>query len=350
MQTKQYATLNTIRFFCFLIVFLMHCNVLTGVISIDTILLKAYPRFHLGVAYFFMLSAFLLTNLALKEIAIKKFSFKNFFIRRGLRIYPLYFLFIFLIYSLLPIITSALHISSFKNLPNIWYYLTFTNNYKTEGAPFMLDFLWSIAVEEQFYIIFGTLVLLLQKRIIIIPLLLLTIYFIFKFSFSAYTPTHLINNFPYFSFGIFGALFWQKNKTTLLQFLNKKSKIILPLLFLATIYFSFYAFYLYEYNFYNTYVEPFVISILFVSTLLVAIVSENKKNIILNFLGKITYGLYVWHGFVLTICYKVLEAYLPKDNPLNLLFIINFSATLLIATISYHFYEKYFLQLKNKFR
>jgi peptidoglycan/LPS O-acetylase OafA/YrhL len=90
-ENNEFKGLNVIRFFCFLIVFLMHCNVLTGNIYIDTILLKAYPRFHIGVSFFFILSAFLLTNLALQEISNKKFSFKNFFIRRGLRIYPLYF-------------------------------------------------------------------------------------------------------------------------------------------------------------------------------------------------------------------------------------------------------------------
>ncbi len=42
---KHYTSLNILRFFCFLIVFLMHCNALTGNTTIDEILLKAYPRF-----------------------------------------------------------------------------------------------------------------------------------------------------------------------------------------------------------------------------------------------------------------------------------------------------------------
>ncbi len=238
-------------------------------------------------------------------------------------------------------------------MPNIWNNITFTNNFKKVGAPFMLDFLWSISVEEQFYIIFGLFCFVLQKQIIWFPVVLLTIYAIFKLFFNNTNPIHLINNFPYFAAGIYGAILWQKYKVILQNFFNNKPKITIAFLFLLTCYFAFYATFLYQFAFYNIVIEPFLLSILFTITVVAAATINNNYStfvIPFSYLGKITYGLYIWHGFVLTICYKVLEKYLPENNPLNILFFINFSVNLLIGINSYKIIEKPFLLLKTKFK
>ena len=79
MNSSQIQGLNSLRFFAFLSVFTLHTT-------------TWFTYGGLGVDFFFILSSFLLTYLALNEIETTgRFSRKNFFIRRALRIYPLYF-------------------------------------------------------------------------------------------------------------------------------------------------------------------------------------------------------------------------------------------------------------------
>jgi peptidoglycan/LPS O-acetylase OafA/YrhL len=116
-----------------------------------------------GVDLFFALSAFLITSLLLKEKQeTGGISLKYFYLRRILRIWPLYFLVI-----ALGIVLS--HTMAKQNLP--WYYvagyLLFVGNWvhAVFGRPESIAFpLWTVSIEEQFYLIWPAMVKVLDRR------------------------------------------------------------------------------------------------------------------------------------------------------------------------------------------
>ncbi len=123
-----------------------------------------FPISYLGVCMFFVLSGFLITRILLqaKEKDEKfarghGFSLKQFYIRRTIRIFPVYYLTIFILYLL--------------NEPPIrekiaWYLTYSTNIYVALKHTWLgsSDHLWSLAVEEQFYLFFPFVVLFIPLR------------------------------------------------------------------------------------------------------------------------------------------------------------------------------------------
>jgi peptidoglycan/LPS O-acetylase OafA/YrhL len=110
----------------------------------------------IGVDLFFVLSGFLISGLLFNEYKTRSsISFKRFFIRRGLKIYPAFYLFLFL--------TGALYYLLFRSLSSRTQYLAevfFVQNY-WHGV---WDHTWSLGVEEHFYILLPTVLLLLVRR------------------------------------------------------------------------------------------------------------------------------------------------------------------------------------------
>jgi peptidoglycan/LPS O-acetylase OafA/YrhL len=116
-----------------------------------------------GVQLFFVLSGFLITGILL-DTKDKPHYFKNFYIRRSLRIFPIYYLLIFAlcIYGLAR---------GFYIKPDLLpYYLTYTQNYIIGQLNFLTDYwgainhTWSLAIEEQFYLIWPLLIFVLPRR------------------------------------------------------------------------------------------------------------------------------------------------------------------------------------------
>ncbi len=101
----------------------------------------------LGVRVFFVISGFLITSLLLNERAQSgSISLRLFYIRRMLRILPAFFLFVGCV--------ALLNVFGVAPVPNgLWVYvLTYTVNYSPIGA-WVLGHLWSLSVEEQFYLL-----------------------------------------------------------------------------------------------------------------------------------------------------------------------------------------------------
>lgn len=101
----------------------------------------------LGVQIFFVISGFLITTLLLRERALTgAISVPRFYARRALRILPVFYGFV--------LVVVALQMSHGISLPpgNLWYVLTYTANYAPAGC-WWTGHLWSLAVEEQFYLI-----------------------------------------------------------------------------------------------------------------------------------------------------------------------------------------------------
>jgi peptidoglycan/LPS O-acetylase OafA/YrhL len=122
-----------------------------------------------GVDLFFVLSGFLITGILLDAKGGRHY-FRNFYARRVLRIFPIYYLTIavVLLLSLLPVVARHFPDATEFSRVQPWYW-TYTTNYLVAlhgwaAAPMRSTHLWSLAVEEQFYLIWPALVLLVDRR------------------------------------------------------------------------------------------------------------------------------------------------------------------------------------------
>jgi len=141
--------------------------------SRPNLLQTCFPFFfdgNLGVRFFFVISGFIITYLLVQEHDLNGMvSLKNFYIRRALRILPVYFAYLIVI-GLLQIFTN-LHQAAITWVGD----LTFTTNFLPRG---IISFhLWSLAVEEQFYLlwppIFGWLI---KREKYLLPVLALPVF------------------------------------------------------------------------------------------------------------------------------------------------------------------------------
>ncbi len=113
---------------------------------------------HLGVVVFFVISGFLITRLLLAEHAKKgRVSLRLFYARRALRLFPAAFVFIFCVYLMWQAGVIQMRASDF------WHAITYTTNY-LPGRSWELGHLWSLSVEEQFYLLWPCAFLLLGPR------------------------------------------------------------------------------------------------------------------------------------------------------------------------------------------
>ncbi|MBB3235691.1 acyltransferase family protein [Phyllobacterium endophyticum] len=117
---------------------------------------------HVGVRLFFVLSGFLITRLLLDARAAAEFqpatALKSFYIRRSLRIFPPYFAMLALVWlasleeSRRVLAWHALYLSNF------WY------AFRDEWSPWVLVHTWSLSIEEQFYLVWPLVILLAPRR------------------------------------------------------------------------------------------------------------------------------------------------------------------------------------------
>ncbi|HQW83839.1 MAG TPA: acyltransferase [Ferruginibacter sp.] len=319
-----------------------------------------YQNLVLSIDVFFILSAFLLTWLGINEYKAKgNFSFINYFIRRTLRIWPLYFLLMLFAFVLVPFASEYFHVP--VTLPPAYYYLFFISNFYLEGHVFFLRFLWTLSVEEQFYLLWGICLLLFQKKLATCVIVLSTISI-------GYTVYAIINNINHdfntltylfdFAVGIWAAKLMHSNNriTTFFKNISKKNNLVfyllLPLIFIL----NFCIFYFAPKTF-----APWLdllsryIFIIFTGLLIIEqMVNEKsllnlKTQRFLIYTGKISYGLYCFHGIVLTFGIIILQK-LDISVPIFLRGILFLVINYIVAAMSYQFIEKPFLKLKNKVR
>ncbi len=170
-----FPNLDGLRFFAFLLVFLQHgfgnARNLSG-IDPSSLILRPFIAGEAGVSFFFVLSGFLITYLILREISINgRVDIYAFYIRRALRIFPLYFLIVIwgtIVYSQLKTLFGFPGYVEFGN--PLLYFLFLGNfdviNINHNGIPGAMstNITWSVAIEEQFYLVWVTLFYGLKYR------------------------------------------------------------------------------------------------------------------------------------------------------------------------------------------
>lgn len=374
MQTKPNHTLyfpllDTTRFIAFIPVFLTHCFISSNSNLINSNWFVKVTHFLdvglLGLDYFFVLSSFLITRLIIEERQqFKSFSFKLFFVRRSLRIWPLYFLMVLIGYA-----CSAAGLLN-SPLPPLISFLSFTLNfYVAENGfnfLFFLVFLWSISVEEQFYIFWGIFLHFVSKindkffqnaiPIVAVFLILLSLYYRIthknddlKLYFHTFSVT------ANFGIGILLA-YWSAYSNWLIPVFKKMNRLSILLLLLVlvlsiasyTFVFTHTTAMLFE-RLYFSVLFALIIAVLCYSSYIPAVQSFFNK---FDYLGKISLGLYFYHGIVITVFSKLMMHYSIANNFWQVMLVnplIMLTLSIICASLSYNYFEKPILALKNKF-
>lgn len=382
-QPKVYFKgLNGLRFFAAFLVVMFHAELIRLKYSLFN--LNQFSIFNSGgiaVEFFFVLSGFLITYLLLTEFdSTGTVSIKHFYLRRILRIWPLYYLILIIGLLLLPIAIKVLGIEYTYHYPLGPAALLFTfflpNLVLTIWGSSFLAPLWSIGVEEQFYFIWAPLVKYFKKYAVSIFIVIIALRIAFYAYYARFDQTSESHyaialkfiatlKFEAMSIGGLGAwlLYYSREKVMQLKIFN----IGFQLLFFALIFIRLF--------FQNTLVhdtgwvgaiyrsvfDSSVYSVLITNSIflwLIINISCNPKTIIntdnkvFDFLGNISYGIYMYHSIVLFVVMIFMKNILRPLSPVAstlLLYIVAGGLTILTAYLSFRFIESKFLTLKKRF-
>lgn len=170
-----------------------------------------------GVDFFFVLSGFLITGIILDRKQHALYFLKHFYIRRVLRIVPSYALLVFVFWV---VVLIGVNNAAFNSETPWWRHITFTQNLWMAGherwGPGAISVTWSVAIEEQFYMVFPVLALLTPRRLLPGLLLCIAVFSCFfravafvEFS-SVYTMyVHTISRLDGLATGGLIAYFWR---------------------------------------------------------------------------------------------------------------------------------------------
>ena len=363
-KTKYFKELNSLRFIGFIGIFFGHVFFSNSPEIINSKLYATVFNYgkilgFISIDSFFVLSSFLITWKALEEIKFtNKFQFKNFLIRRSLRIWPLYFFIVFIGF-LLEYLKSHYFFESEK-LPSIWNFVLFILNYDIieNGYNFLffMVFMWSISVEEQFYILWAITIKWFNKYLFGISFLIIFISLFFRIYFindSLSLNFHTASALGNFGIGALTAILVFKHQ----YFLDKlKSLSRNKILFIYVTIFSFFILMpvLLENDFFIV-IQRVLFSIFFSFIILEQTYCENSivkvsRIKYFNFFGKISYGLYCYHGIMITVVLQLNKLFMESLIISLVLYpLLILVSTLLVSYVSYRFYESKFLKLKYKF-
>jgi len=371
---NYFPGLNALRFIAAYLVVMHHSETIRK--KYGLLNLQSFSLFRNGstaVSFFFVLSGFLITYLLLKEFQKKKdVSIKQFYMRRVLRIWPLYFLIVLIGGLLIPYAIRLLHIP--YEMPysfhQIWYYYVFFMPFivNLKFGHHLLEPLWSIGVEELFYLMWAPLVKILHKYLPIVLLLIIAIkeFLLYANLFSnqslLYGALQMLQ-FEAMAIGGLGAylVFHSKRKISSLFLFNTFFQIVFFLLLALRICAHSYALESFFASIYQyIFLTPIVSSLLLYSLFLWLIINISMNefslirmdNKISNFLGEISYGIYMYHMLVVFSIILVLKKYMVHLSLFSssiLFYLIVTTGVLIVSHLSKKWIEDQFLKLKAKF-
>ncbi len=365
-NTVYFKNLHALRFIAALIVLISHVGQFGSFLGIST---KFTPQINApaagetGVLLFFVLSGFLITYLLLTEK--NKYTTVNvlaFYKRRALRIWPLYFLVISLALFVLPFI-HFLQYQSY-NAEAVWQRLPLKILFYCLLVPnVVMDFIglvpyaahtWTIGAEEQFYFLWPLLVKK-NKNILLLCVTVLLLYIVLGFFITAYKHNskiliavyNLWVHFPVSCMAVGGIYAWLVFKDGALnnkikQFVfSKASQIVLLSTTILLV--------MLKINFKWCNRELYAVLLGYV----VCNFAANPKPLfnmeykILVYLGKISFGIYMFHPLAIACSYKICVTIHTADS--IVLYALSIGISLLLAMLSWHTLERYFIKQKIKY-
>lgn len=371
MKTEKsiyFSGVNGLRFLAALAVVITHIELIKRIYGYPNVWENPFLNNlgGFGVYFFFVLSGFLITYLLLAEKEKQgKINIKQFYIRRILRIWPLYYFIVFLGFFVLPNIKyieiDTLQVQFFDHFKaNLLMYLIILPNlaYSFFISVPHIGQSWSIGVEEQFYIFWPWVIskaknVLRALILIIIGFILLKVVVLvlgrFYFNASWYLPLQrfvAMSKFECMAIGGVGG-FMVFTGHPLLKLLYNKYVLNICLLLIPVLIFSPDKL---QDGIHIVYSCIFLVIILNVANNSVKINLENK---VMNYLGKISYGIYMYHFMIIPLILCYLINFLEMDEGGLMMNIILYTSTILItigiSSLSYEYFESRFIRMKSRF-
>ena len=352
------GALDGIRGLGVILVLFYHYGSSAGAFGLDNPILRLTGIGWSGVDLFFVLSGFLITGI-LFDSKGKKQYFKNFYARRTLRIFPLYYF-----AAIVIILIDMVWRHDLLGGANPIWVLLYVGNFQMaiEGGGSTLDHFWSLAIEEQFYLIWPLVVLSLSRKklmmvagamIVVSPIIRtlmvmnetpdLAVYVLTPARMDGLAMGALIALTVRGPRGIAPLVPWAW---------RLGSAAAAAFLFIVVM----------RRDFSNE--DPFILTIgislltiMYASLLILALTFRPLSAImelpVMRWFGKYSYGLYVWHPIVnMILLHSPLTERFGEMSPAKgvLLLIMAFMVSVLTALASYKFLESPLLRLKNRFQ
>lgn len=378
-----FANLDGLRFFSFFGVFAYHCyESLFGYIQesspgIYNAAGLLFGNGNLGVNFFFVLSGFLITYLLIKEREItSKINVGNFYVRRILRIWPLYYLCLLIGFVFFPLLNKYTG-GVVTEVANPWYYIFFLANFDMvhlwqDPAPHLpdaitLSVLWSVAVEEQFYLTWPLILKIIPYRRykFVFPAIML-----FSLVFRAFYmgceggehgedySVRYFHTFSVIGDMALGGLFayYCSYESKFKNFVINMNKGFIALIYIGAFLLS-----VFKSNIFPCGI-PVIFERLTIGCFYGMIILEQnyaKHSFfklgnfkLISKLGVYTYGLYCLHLIGIYLGLKMVGFMNLNMESFVVILIVIIAAlifSVFISLASYHFFEKWFLKLKDKF-
>ncbi len=305
-----------------------------------------------GVDIFFFISGYLLTYLlVIEKEKFGKVNVPKFYIRRGLRIWPLYF---FLV-AVAPLLVNWLG----EKQPNYWPTIALVNNFETihtQQWTYPFSHFWSICIEEHFYLIWPLIVAFVPfKKLPVAILGLIGFSWLYKISTYLFLDSnwyqlylHTFSRMDVILLGGLLAVFYIKKPFEFKLHWSIVVIISVVLIFLL----SFDDMSNYE-NMLNGVTRKFVYISLLGLLMMDLLFNPDRKKAMYRFkpllyLGKVSYGIYMYGNILILIVIKKVMYGFGISN-IYFYFLLIFTLSLIVPVISYELFEKPFLKLKQRF-
>jgi peptidoglycan/LPS O-acetylase OafA/YrhL len=369
-QSLYFPGLNGLRFIAAALVIVSHIERFKKeehLANLDDVTLFGTAGEY-GVGLFFVLSGFLITYLLLQEDKVTgTIHIRQFYIRRILRIWPLYYLIVLLAFFLLPF---CMETGGAENAlkqgywPKLGLFLFFLPNLALKVLPPVpfLSQAWSVGTEEQFYLVWPFLLKRFKKML---PALLggiaigIILFRKVLVVICAHLQPGMLNhglsilgdfldtfNIECMAIGGIGAwvLFHRKEKLLRLIFHPLAQLFILAALAVSL-----------PTGCFGHVKSRYIVNSLLFAGLILNLAGNPKvfltlENGFFRFMGRISYGLYMFHAICFYLVYYLFQKQLSDLRLTNLiLYTGTFALTTIIAWLSYEGIEKRFLKKKKQF-
>jgi peptidoglycan/LPS O-acetylase OafA/YrhL len=317
-----------------------------------------------GVDLFFVLSGYLITGI-LYSSASKAHYFRNFYIRRSLRIFPLYYGFMVLTLLILPRFVNSYWIGLETLHGRVMEFLLYYSNYATVfvgWAPPSLGAFWSLAVEEHFYLFWPMFIKVTPRNKLLVWCAIIALLALFsRLAIVAFRVTWLAAYYLTTS-RVDSLIVGAMTAILVRQYPDWPRRWMMALGGTMLVILSAVAVWRHGLTFNDWPMRTFgysVLALLFASLVWLAGATQGRtsrllSNPILVAFGKYSYCLYVFHLLVLMVCERWLGPRLfpvlgwSGSAPLPL-FTVSMTAVFVVAYLSWRLYERPFLSLKERF-
>ncbi len=309
---------------------------------------KEFYSYLPGVPLFFCISGFLITGILISHSSQpRKKLLKNFYARRFLRIFPIYYLTILALF--------VVNIEDYRSwfVYDLFYVSNIVQGIQGDFAGSVAPHFWSLAVEEQFYILWPLLIILVRNKtyqFAITLMIFLTGTLLMIFSENQFLMARTLGCLAYLGSGALLAYLWYYYKEKILKLTKVLDLVLIIFVFLVAL--NSFGFLIAgpKMALLTTILLIPLVTIRFAIGFKNTLIKLVVENPLIVYLGKISYGIYIFHLLALfpAVAIKYFFNLTFLDN-LWAMFFFKIGLTILISAISWEFFEKRINRFKNKF-